>query len=398
MSWQIFKDNILRAANSPEGIGSLDSIAELYASEYDAAIKRGGDTINHIPLMKGNTDAMKQLFKAAFQQGMNSTGPYDLVGNMGNGVLAYWQGAELNKSPIPLIPAVGSVINVSITSAICTTPGQWQPAAPSAIAQENPYSKLDWSSIPLDKNDPIVQDIINPNVDKINQKISNDEYVLDDKEGGSSRVSQLDNTKAEILDKALHDQGIIKPSTISDTDLKSGYKNLDELLKIAGAWTSKLGKNPRVKYENLKQGYIAGIHGLCPQGTQSVVVALTGIRGLGVLSGNADWFSFKNPSTGGGRSSFAVPIGGKVYYNDKVHIDNSYTLNPSQWQVGDIVVMGYTGDAPYGHIQVWTGWKWVSDFSQNKIQSNHVDAQSIAMWRLNDNGKQAIQSNKSSTV
>jgi hypothetical protein len=60
--------------------------------------------------------------------------------------------------------------------------------------------------------------------------------------------------------------------------------------------------------------------------------------------------------------------------------------------------MGYTGDAPYGHIQVWTGWKWVSDFTQNKIQSNHVDAASIAMWRLNDNGKQAVQSNKSSTV
>ena len=195
MSWQIFKDNILSRANSPEGISTLDEIAELYASEYDAAIKRGGDTINHIPLMKGNTDAMKQLFKAAFQQGMNSTGPYDLVGNMGNGVLAYWQAAELNKSPIPLIPAVGSTLNISITSAVCTIPGQWQPAAPSTIAQENPYDKLDWSSIPLDKNDPVIQDITNPNVDKINQKISEDVYVLDDIEGGSSRVSQLDNTK-----------------------------------------------------------------------------------------------------------------------------------------------------------------------------------------------------------
>ena len=56
--------------------------------------------------------------------------------------------------------------------------------------------------------------------------------------------------------------------------------------------------------------------------------------------------------------------------------------------------MGYTGGKPYGHIQVWTGWNWVSDFTQRGIQKNHVDADSIALWRLNQNGKTAIQSQK----
>jgi hypothetical protein len=156
----------------------------------------------------------------------------------------------------------------------------------------------------------------------------------------------------------------------------------------------KLGKNLRINYRNLKSGYIKGVHGLCPQGTQSVVVALTGVNGLGLISGNADWFSFKDPSTGGGKSTFAKNIGGKVYYNEKVKIDTSYIRNSNLWQVGDIVVMGYLGGKPYGHIQVWTGWKWVSDFSQNKIQTNHVDFTTIALWRLNDTGKQALQSQK----
>ncbi len=45
MSWQTFKDNILRVANNPDGIPDIDTIADLYATEYDAAIKRGTDTV-----------------------------------------------------------------------------------------------------------------------------------------------------------------------------------------------------------------------------------------------------------------------------------------------------------------------------------------------------------------
>ena len=39
MSWEIFKQNILRVANSPEGISDINVIAELYAKEYDSAVK-----------------------------------------------------------------------------------------------------------------------------------------------------------------------------------------------------------------------------------------------------------------------------------------------------------------------------------------------------------------------
>ncbi len=263
------------------------------------------------------------------------------------------------------------------------------PATPSQ-SKVNVYDKLDWSKIPLDKNSPEVQAIINPDINKIDQQISLS-GATDDL--GKTAATQLNNVVAEIIDNALYEQGVVEVTGTDDT-LKSGYKNLDELLKIAGGLAPKLGKNPKVRYENLKSGYIKGIHGLCPQGTQAVVAALTGVSGLGRISGNADWFSFKNPSTGGGRSSFANNIGGKVYYNDKVKISLSYFDNASQWQVGDIVVMGYTNNKPYGHIQVWTGFKWVSDFTQRAIQKNNVDFSTVALWRLNENGKQAVESQK----
>jgi hypothetical protein len=128
MSWEIFKNNILAKANNPESIKDIDTVAKLYATEYDACMKRGGDTINRVALKKGNIEIMEQLFKAALQKGLSSTTPYDLVGEMGKGVLAYWQGAILNEFPFPLIPSPGAISNIGVTSNIVTTPGTWTPA------------------------------------------------------------------------------------------------------------------------------------------------------------------------------------------------------------------------------------------------------------------------------
>lgn len=137
MSWQIFKDNILRYANNPDAIQDIDTIAKVWATEYDAAVKRGGDSVNRIAVKQGNVEAMTQIFKAALLKGQSSTGPYDLVGEMGNGVKAYWGGAILNEFPIPTIPAPGSTINVSIVSNLVNNVGVWQPplsiSTPSSI-------------------------------------------------------------------------------------------------------------------------------------------------------------------------------------------------------------------------------------------------------------------------
>lgn len=127
MSWEIFKNNILNVANNPDQIQSIEQVAELYAREYDSAIKRGKDTVHGVTLQKGNVEAMKQLFVVALQKGLTSTQPYDLVGEMGKGVLAYWTGGTMNNVPIPLIPAVGAVVNIAVISNSISNAGKWQP-------------------------------------------------------------------------------------------------------------------------------------------------------------------------------------------------------------------------------------------------------------------------------
>jgi hypothetical protein len=181
--------------------------------------------------------------------------------------------------------------------------------------------------------------------------------------------------------------------------------SLDSLLRNAGRIARTLGKNIRVNYENLSIGYKKGIHGLCPQGTQAVLVALTGIKEFGLIRGNADWFSFKNPATGGvpygPGKAFDKLIGGKTYYNPKVRINqingswkNTYLNDRKKWQVGDIIAAGYTGGKPYGHIQIWTGFAWMSDFKQNAIQQRNIDPETVALWRLNENGINLLKNNR----
>lgn len=137
MSWEIFKRNILRYSNNPDSIKDIDQVANFYAREYDLAIKRGYDTMNLVTLQQGNVPAMEKLFKLALQAGYKSASPYDIVGKMGKGVLAYWTGGVMNPLPIPLIPSPGSVANVAVITNSVTNPGTWlsEPSTPALIAK-----------------------------------------------------------------------------------------------------------------------------------------------------------------------------------------------------------------------------------------------------------------------
>ena len=99
MSWEIFRKNILQIALKPENVNNTDIIARAYAREYDLAVKRGYDNINKVPLQKGNVKAMEAFFKKALDNGLSYNEKYDLVGEMGKGVIAYW-----SKQPIPPNP------------------------------------------------------------------------------------------------------------------------------------------------------------------------------------------------------------------------------------------------------------------------------------------------------
>jgi surface antigen len=131
MSWATFKSNILDKANSPENIDSIEFVANLWATEYDKAIKAGKDLLHMVSLQNGNTAVMENLFKIALYQGQASNSPaFSLVTEFGKGVQAYWAGGIMNNYPIPIIPAPGSVQNIAVISNLVTSPGVWTPQPP----------------------------------------------------------------------------------------------------------------------------------------------------------------------------------------------------------------------------------------------------------------------------
>lgn len=421
MSWQVFKDNVLRYADNPDSIQDIDTIAKVLATEYDAAIKRGGDTVNKIAVKQGNVDIMTQLFKSALQKGVSSSSPYDLVGELGNGVKAYWVGAILNNYPVPTIPAPGTTLNVSITSATVTNTGQWlpvvlAPSVPELTAQEL-YAQLDFEKAGIDKNDPEVQQIIEPfDEEKFDEKVIEAEsaeyveaiYPAEYSEDSIYRDSEMATSQfnEDVVDeiyKALDDQGKIDPER--KIDVKSGFTTLKELIRVGDAWARRLGKHVDLKYDNWIGGYNKAVHGKCAAGVKCLACAMLGFSKLGSQSGNANDFSFRSGKNG----SFSLSDGGTKYYNAKQQVDvkiiegkdkkgnavkvpdwsSGYIGDSSKWRVGDIIAFDYTAasGAPYGHIQIWTGWAWVSDHVQKGISAlKRADPNTVALWTFNDNG------------
>lgn len=114
MSWQTFKQNVLSVTSNPESINDLELVGTTFAFEYDQAVKRGGDSVNLIPVESGSYELMRSIFISSLQKGLSSTEPYDLVGEMGQGVIEYWRGVKMSSFPIPIEPAVGAAQNVGV--------------------------------------------------------------------------------------------------------------------------------------------------------------------------------------------------------------------------------------------------------------------------------------------
>lgn len=127
MSWSLFKSNILRKTNIAFNNNNINEVAKIWANEYDAAVKRGKDFLNFESVQSGNKDIMETLFKVALLKGL-STPPgvdFSLVNEFGNGVKAYWAGAQMNPFPIPLIPSPGSIQNIQVNSNVVFNVGTW---------------------------------------------------------------------------------------------------------------------------------------------------------------------------------------------------------------------------------------------------------------------------------
>ncbi len=128
MSWSLFKSNVLRKTNPNTNPSiNIDEVATVWSDEYDACVKRGRDFINLETIQSGNKEIMKTLFRVALLKGL-TTPPgvnFSMVNEFGNGVRAYWAGAQMSPFPIPLIPSPGSIQNISVNSNVVINTGTW---------------------------------------------------------------------------------------------------------------------------------------------------------------------------------------------------------------------------------------------------------------------------------
>lgn len=172
MSWEIFKQNVQRKLCDASKVPSIEYVAEVYATEYDLCMKRGGTIPDRIPIVKGNVEGMKRMFIQALKTGLTYTESYDLTGAMGEGVKIYWTGATM-ATPIPPIITVeqlatGAVTNITANTNTCTNSGQWTNTN-TPVSNPKPYNT-------------------NPNVDSDDSDVVNDK--VDDK--------QTDTTKKDM--------------------------------------------------------------------------------------------------------------------------------------------------------------------------------------------------------
>jgi lysophospholipase L1-like esterase len=159
MSWEIFREEVLKVVSKPENIKNIDLVATTYAVQYDACIKRGGDLINRIPLVKGDIDSMKAIFVRALTNGLNAKQKYDLTGEMGKGVIKYWTGAIMSTIIPPLVTleqvSTGATANIFVNSNVVLNPGIWKTTKSASVQKDDSKSNKknqDSTADPLDSN------------------------------------------------------------------------------------------------------------------------------------------------------------------------------------------------------------------------------------------------------
>ena len=182
MSLDIFKQNMLSYMQNQRGIGSYEDYAKKLTQEYDAACKRGFDTVNGIVVQQGNTELMESMvvsaMATALQQG---SGEHPIITNLGPAFLGYWTGAKMSLSPPPIIPAIGAVLNVTQTSNFITNPGVWQPT--DTLVLEEPEAP------PLQS----VEELLN--------------IIPDDNNTPEGATEIVEETDVEVLSDAGEDMG-----------------------------------------------------------------------------------------------------------------------------------------------------------------------------------------------
>ena len=78
-----------------------------------------------------------------------------------------------------------------------------------------------------------------------------------------------------------------------------------------------------------------------------------------------------------------TPLGSAYMYNDLLGtIGFTRVPNNGQYMIGDVIVYGRTGGHPHGHIQIYNGRNWVSDWVQRSIMPYRSGrGGAVTVWR-----------------
>ena len=126
MSFDIFKKNMTSYMQNQEGVTTYQDFAKKLTMEYDMCVRRGYQTINSVIIQKANTEMMETMVVIACSIALQKQkGLHGVINDIGKGVVGYWTGATLNSFPAPIIPAIGSFLNIATVSAMVTNPGKF---------------------------------------------------------------------------------------------------------------------------------------------------------------------------------------------------------------------------------------------------------------------------------
>lgn len=132
MSYSLFKQNMTSLMDNPDGIASFQQFGTVLTTEYDLLIRRGFQSqTDPVPVSVVNVPGMQSLVTVALQMMLQqTTGPQNIIFEIGKGIVMYWTGAMLANMPPPLTPAPGSIVNVTTTMAPILSPGTFPNLGP----------------------------------------------------------------------------------------------------------------------------------------------------------------------------------------------------------------------------------------------------------------------------
>jgi hypothetical protein len=111
--------------------------AQSLTEEYDKVIKGGKTLIGGVPF-EGNAELMERtLLLILNNTTVSKTG--DLLRDIGPAIQAYWVGATSAKIPVPNIPCIGAVANLTTNVGLNLSPGIWTPIIVNANGSISPF-------------------------------------------------------------------------------------------------------------------------------------------------------------------------------------------------------------------------------------------------------------------